>query len=161
MRLDASPAHGVSEEAPPWTRGWGATRVGRGGAGLRVRTSGVFGFSTNRARNLGVALSAVSRCRRNGRGDRHRIGVPRASIFFALSAGAAESSARLNELPSYSARLDVRTPSACAAEAGSASASSRVLGAQSQVGSCAAAGRHNFERRRLHSIGEATSASLR
>ena len=50
------------------------------------------------------ARSAVSWCRRNGRGDRHRIGVPRASIFFALSAGAAESSARRNELPSYSAR---------------------------------------------------------
>ena len=53
-----------------------------------------------------TACSAVSWCRRNGRGDRHRIGGPRraASIFFTLSAGAAESSARLNELPSYSAR---------------------------------------------------------
>ena len=51
----------------------------------------------------------------------------------------------------------VRTPSACAVEAGSVSASSRVLGAQSQVGSCAAAGRLNFERCRLHSIGAATS----
>ena len=56
---------------------------------------------------LGVsAASAVSWCRRNGCGDRHRIGAPRraAAIFSALSADAAVTSARLNELPSYYAR---------------------------------------------------------
>ena len=58
------------------------------------------------SRHWASARSAVSWCRRNGRGDRHRIGGPRraASIFRTLSAGAAESSARRNELPSYSAR---------------------------------------------------------
>ena len=56
---------------------------------------------------LGVsAASAVSWCRRNGCGDRHRIGAPRraAAIFSALSADAAVTSARLDELPSYYAR---------------------------------------------------------
>ena len=122
------------------------------------------------------ARSAVSKCRRNGRGDRHRIGVPRraASIFFTLSAGAAESSARLNELPSYSAR-----PRRAHALGGRGRGGLRLCELQSArrprvivIATDPSSARRrprviviaidpSSARRRLHNSGEATSASLR
>ena len=59
--------------------------------------------------------------------------------------------------PRITRALGTSTPSACTAEAASVSASSRWCGARSQVDVRAAAGRLNFERRRLHSIGAASS----
>ena len=120
------------------------------------------------------ARSAVSKCRRNGRGDRHRIGVHRASLFFALSAGAAEASARLNELPSYSAR-----PRRAHALGGRGRGGLRLCELQSArrprvivIATDPSSARRrprviviaidpSSARRRLHNSGEATSASLR